>query len=94
MLDSPGFGQGLSELLAALTASVHCAVMSKLNIHFDPHGICELLVRHGISYVSLLDSIRENAPAEYDLHEETTSYFGQRQLPVTRRYLAAAAARG
>lgn len=94
IMDSPGFDAGLSELLAVLTASVHCAIMPKLNIHFDPRRICELLVRYGVSYVSLLDSIREKAPKEYGLHDETTSCFGRRQLPVTRQYLAAATEQG
>lgn len=84
----------LSALLDILTQKLTCVVMPKLNLGFDPERTCKLLAGHGVRYVSLLDSMREDLPPEYGLHAGTTSYFGGRQLPQTLRYLKAAVRQG
>ena len=84
----------LRVLLNTLTERLHCTVMPKLNVGLEPERICALLAECGVRYVSLLDSMRADPPPGYGLHQGTTSYFGGKQLPVTERYLKAAAERG
>lgn len=84
------FYDKLRAILRVLTRELPCPVMPKLNPRLDPLKTCALLGECGIRHVSLLDSMREAAPSEYGLHEDTTSYFGGRQLPLTRQYLSAA----
>lgn len=94
LLHDSGFYQKLHRMLTALNEQLNCAVMPKLNPGFDPETTCALLADTGVQYVSLLDSIREDLPPEYGLHQGMTSYFGGRQLPVTLRYLDAAVRHG
>lgn len=84
------FYQSLKILLSTLKKNLDCVLMPKLNLKFEPNRICEILKDSGISYVSLLDSMRENPDEKYNLHQDNTSYFGPRQLPFTLEYLKAA----
>lgn len=77
----------MQKMLSELCASLDCKIMPKLNVNFEPARICETLVQSGVKQVSLLDSIRVALPEKYGLHENTTSYFGNRQLPLTLEYL-------
>lgn len=83
----------LRAVLHTLAEELSCPVMPKLNPRLDPLQTCALFRECGIQYVSLLDSMREMPPG-HGLHEGTTSYFGRRQFPLTRQYLAAAKACG
>lgn len=88
------FYQSLKILLSTLKKNLDCVLMPKLNLKFEPNRICEILKDSGISYVSLLDSMRENPDEKYNLHQDNTSYFGPRQLPFTLEYLKAAKKQG
>lgn len=88
------FYQSLKILLSTLKKHLDCMVMPKLNLKFEPNKICKTLKDSGISYVSLLDSIRENPDKKYNLHSDNTSYFGPKQLPLTLEYLKAAKKHG
>lgn len=88
------FYQSLKILLSTLKKNLDCVLMPKLNLKFEPNRICKILKDSGISYVSLLDSMRENPDEKYNLHQDNTSYFGPRQLPFTLEYLKAAKKQG
>ena len=94
LLHNSGFYQKLHRMLAVLNGQLNCVVMPKLNPNFDPDTVCALLADAGVQYVSLLDSMRQDLPPEYGLHQGTTSYFGGKQLPVTLGYLGAAVRHG
>lgn len=81
------FYQKLKILLTELVQNLECTVMPKLNLNFEPDRTCKILKESGVKTVSLLDSMRENPDPNLGLHEDTTSYFGKRQLPHTLRYL-------
>lgn len=85
--EDEGFYRRLGEFLAELQGRLHCIVMPKLNFNFDPEKTCKALAAYGIRQVSLLDSIRCVLPARFGLHQDTTSYFGRKQLPLTLTYL-------
>lgn len=84
------FYKKLKILLMKLVQSLDCSVMPKLNLNFDPNKVCKILKESGIKTVSLLDSMREVPDSNLGLHENTTSYFGGRQLPYTLKYLKVA----
>lgn len=77
----------MTHLLSRLRQELDCVIMPKLNFGLDPERSCRILAEAGVAQVSLLDSIRFALPARFGLHPETTSYFGQKQLPLTLLYL-------
>lgn len=81
------FLQDFSTLMGVLARELPCLIMPKLNAHFEPRQTCAILSEQGVVWVSLLDSIRQDAPAMHGLHPGATSCFGKFQLPLTMRYL-------
>ena len=88
------FYASLEKLLSGLVTALSARIMPKLNLRFDPDVTFPILKKSGVKIVSLLDSMREDPDAKYNLHKGTTSYFGPRQFPHTLRYLKAAKACG
>lgn len=80
----------LGDLLETLTATLSCIIMPKINIRFDAERTFSLFKNSGIKVVSVLDSMREVPPKHFNLHDDTTSYFGPRQFPYTIEYLKTA----
>lgn len=96
------FSEKLTTLLEQIRKAVGVPVMPKLNINLPKDFIMPLLVNAGIEYVSLLDSVRspylEYKNGKYRISErldaETTSCFGNWQLPLTLGYTYTAAKHG
>lgn len=87
MVHDDKFPKDFSTLMGVLARELPCLIMPKLNVNFEPGQTCSILSDHGVAWVSLLDSIRKDAPATHGLHQGTTSCFGRFQLPLTIQYL-------
>ena len=102
IIGSEGFSEKLIKLLKELVKAVSIPVMPKLSIDLPKNYIMPLLVKAGIEYVSLLDSVRspylEKRDGDYivsqRLDTDTTSCFGHWQLPLTIGYTYTAAKYG
>lgn len=102
IIGTDGFSEKLVRLLTVLQKTIGIPIMPKLNINLPKDFIMPLLVKAGIEYVSLLDSVRspyfELENSEYHistrLDAETTSCFGHWQLPLTLGYTYTAAKYG
>lgn len=102
IIGTDAFSEKLVHILTELRKSVSAPVMPKLNVNLPKDFIMPLLVRAGIEYVSLLDSVRspyfETVNGTYRisgrLDAETTSCFGHWQLPLTLGYTYTAAKYG
>lgn len=102
IIGSENFSKKLVLLLEEIRRSVSIPIMPKLNVNLPKDFIMPLLVRAGIEYVSLLDSVRspyiESENGKYHisrrLDAETTSCFGHWQLPLTLGYTYTAARYG
>ena len=89
-----GLSDKITGLLQNLVSQINIPVMPKLNINFPKDFIIPLLVKSGIEYVSLLDSIHspylEMSDGKYHISKRldtnTTSCFGNWQLPLTLSY--------
>ena len=89
-------------LLRELKTALQIPVMPKLNINLPKDYIMPLLVEGGITYVSLLDSVRSPYLRKTDgsyhisgrLDVESTSCFGHWQLPLTIGYTYTAVKHG
>lgn len=102
VIGTDNFSEKLAALLEQIRKSVGVPIMPKMNINLPKDFIMPLLVNAGIEYVSLLDSVRspylEVKNGKYQiserLDEETTSCFGNWQLPLTLGYTYTAAKHG
>lgn len=102
IIGSEGFAEKLTFLLRELKRTINIPVMPKLNLNLPKDFIIPILVKSGIEYVSLLDSVRspflEKKDGKYRIGErldaETTSCFGSWQLPLTLGYTYTAAKYG
>lgn len=89
-----GLNTSIVALLRELNTTLSIPVMPKLNVNLPKDYIMPLLVEGGITYVSLLDSVRspylQKRDGVYRISErldvETTSCFGHWQLPLTLGY--------
>ena len=96
------FSEKIVLLLKELMKSLGIPIMPKLNINLPKDYIMPLLVEADVEYVSLLDSVRSpfcefengNYHISQRLNAETTSCFGQWQLPLTLGYTYTAAKHG
>jgi len=94
LIGTDGLSVRIVTLLQELHAALHIPVMPKLNINLPKNYIMPLLVEGGVTYVSLLDSVRSPYLRKTDgvyrisgrLDAETTSCFGHWQLPLTLGY--------
>ena len=94
LIGTDHFRQRLFVLLRELIKALPVPVMPKLNINLPKDFIMPALVRAGVEYVSLLDSVRSPFLAKHDgkysvserLDPQTTSCFGHWQLPLTLGY--------
>ena len=97
-----GLSGRIVSLLRELNAELQIPVMPKLNINLPKDYIMPLLVEGGVTYVSLLDSVRSPYLRKTDeayyiserLDAETTSCFGHWQLPLTIGYTYTAVKHG
>ena len=104
VLGTEGFSEKIVMLLTELVKNLNIPVMPKLNVNLPKDYIMPLLVKAGIEYVSLLDSVRcpyyefdkENNGYRLSgrLDAETTSCFGHWQLPLTISYTFTAVKHG
>jgi dihydropyrimidine dehydrogenase (NAD+) subunit PreA len=102
LIGTDGLSECIVTLLRELITSLHIPVMPKLNVNLPKDYIMPLLVRAGVEYVSLLDSVRSpyfvKTNDSYRLSErldaEMTSCFGHWQLPLTLGYTYTAAKHG
>ncbi|MBQ8927896.1 MAG: hypothetical protein IJ055_06450 [Oscillospiraceae bacterium] len=97
-----GLSGRIVSLLRELNAALQIPVMPKLNINLPKDYIMPLLVEGGVTYVSLLDSVRSPYLRKTDgayhisdrLDAGTTSCFGHWQLPLTLGYTYTAVKHG
>lgn len=102
LIGTDGLSRNIVSLLRELNTALHIPVMPKLNINLPKDYIMPLLVEGGVTYVSLLDSVRSPYLQKTDgayhisdrLDAETTSCFGHWQLPLTIGYTYTAAKYG
>lgn len=102
IIGTDGFSGKLELLLTKLKDALDIPIMPKLNVGLPKDFIIPLLVKAGVEYVSLLDSVRspylETVNGEYRissrLDADTTSCFGGWQLPLTLGYTYTAAKHG
>ena len=103
IIGTENFSENLVVLLDEICKAINIPVMPKLNINLPKDFIMPLLVKAGIEYVSLLDSVRSPSLEVEDngkyhiskrLDAETTSCFGHWQLPLTLSYTYTAAKYG
>lgn len=102
IIGTESFSDKLVQLLTELRNAIDIPIMPKLNINLPKEFIVPLLVKSGVEYVSLLDSVRspcfERTTNAYHLSKrldaETTSCFGHWQLPLTLGYTYTAAKHG
>lgn len=108
LIGTPNFVNDFVNLLEELISNIGITIIPKLNVNLPKDFIMPLLVRAGVEYVSLLDSIRvpflekndiasENC-SKYSLstklNEDECSCFGSWQLPLTMSYTRAAVKAG
>lgn len=94
LIGTEGLSARIVTLLRKLNAALHIPIMPKLNVNLPKDYIMPLLVEGGVTYVSLLDSVRSpylrKIKDTYHISErldvETTSCFGHWQLPLTLGY--------
>ncbi len=94
-----GFSEKLMTLLKELIAILDIPIMPKLNINLPKDYIIPIIAKAGVQYVSLLDSVRspflEENDGKYQLSKrldaQSTSCFGEWQLPLTLGYTYTAA---
>lgn len=102
LIGTDGLSGRIVSLLRELNATLRIPVMPKLNINLPKDYIMPLLVEGGVTYVSLLDSVRSPYLRKTDdayhisdrLDAEMTSCFGHWQLPLTIGYAYTAAKYG
>lgn len=102
LIGEDGLSEKIVYLLSELRNTISVPLMPKLNINLPKDYILPLLVKSNIEYVSLLDSIRspyvekigEKFIINSRLDAETTSCFGNWQLPLTIGYTYTAAKYG
>ena len=102
LIGTDGLSRRIVSLLRELNDALHVPVMPKLNIDLPKDYIMPLLVESGMTYVSLLDSVRSPYLRKTDgayhisdrLDAETTSCFGHWQLPLTIGYTYTAVKHG
>lgn len=102
LIGTNGLSERIVSFLWELNTALHIPVMPKLNINLPKDYIMPLLVKGGVTYVSLLDSVRSPYLCKTDgayhisgrLDTETTSCFGHWQLPLTLGYTYTAAKHG
>lgn len=102
LIGTNDFSNRLVFLLQELVKAIPVPVMPKLNINLPKDYIMPLLVKSGIEYVSLLDSVRSPYLEEENgtyflskrLNAKTTSCFGHWQLPLTLGYTYTAVQHG
>lgn len=102
IIGTDGMSDKIVMLLKNLSTELNIPVMPKLNINLPKDYIIPLIVKSGVEYVSLLDSIRspyltkENGQYLINkrLDAETTSCFGSWQLPLTISYTYTASKHG
>lgn len=102
IIGTEGFSGKIVTLLSELTTALNIPLMPKLNVNLPKDYIIPLLVKSGVEYVSLLDSVRspylEEKNGDYHisnrLDADTTSCFGSWQLPLTLSYTYTAAQNG
>lgn len=103
IIGTENFSEKLVVLLDKIRKAINIPVMPKLNINLPKDFIMPLLVKAGIEYVSLLDSVRSPYLEVEDngkyhiskrLDAETTSCFGHWQLPLTLSYTYTAVMHG
>jgi dihydroorotate dehydrogenase/Pyruvate/2-oxoacid:ferredoxin oxidoreductase delta subunit len=80
------FNDRFTNLLLALRSRYRIPIMPKLNIGLPVELATALLKKAGITYVSLLDSIRSPTPDGADLTGKSLSLFGSFMFPITRQY--------
>jgi dihydroorotate dehydrogenase len=102
LIGTDGLSEQIITLLSELNDALHIPIMPKLNVNLPKNYIMPLLVNSGVTYVSLLDSVRspylQKADGTYYISErldaEMTSCFGNWQLPLTIGYTYTAAKYG
>jgi len=104
MLSEPDFENRFVALLRDILGNVRIPVMPKLNIALPAGYAARLLKQGGITYVSLLDSIKTLPPVFFDRQSGMTfdtglnggglSVFGSFMLPVTAQYTETLATAG
>lgn len=102
IIGADGLSKNIITLLKELISAVNIPIMPKLNINLPKDYIVPLLVKAGVEYVSLLDSVRspylEKSDGKYRVSQRlnplTTSCFGNWQLPITLSYTYTAAQHG
>lgn len=102
IIGTDGMSNSIVTLLKELISEIGIPIMPKLNVNLAKDYIIPLLVKAGVEYVSLLDSVRspyivkENGEYRISsrLDTETTSCFGSWQLPLTLGYAYTAARSG
>ena len=94
IIGNDGLTGKITNLLEKLISEINIPIMPKLNINLPKNYIIPLLVKSGVKYVSLLDSVRspyiEKSNGKYHINNrldtDTTSCFGNWQLPLTLSY--------
>jgi dihydroorotate dehydrogenase/Pyruvate/2-oxoacid:ferredoxin oxidoreductase delta subunit len=96
LLTIPGFETKFISLLKEIISHTRVPVMPKLNIGLPAEYAAYLLKKAGVTYVSLLDSIKSPAPLSFTLESQPLvdktllgpglSLFGSFMLPITRYY--------
>lgn len=94
LIGQKDFSHNIVNFLKEIISAVDIPIMPKLNINLPKDFIIPLLADAGITYISLLDSVRSPYVANKDgqweisdrLDPETTSCFGNWQLPLTISY--------
>lgn len=102
LLGTDDFSKKFVALLTELKKSLDIPIMPKLNINLPKDFILPLMKNAGVEYVSLLDSVRSpyiefkngEARINHRLDPNTTSCFGNWQLPLTLGYTYTAAQHG
>ena len=103
LLGTDVFSEKIVSLLKELVNNLEVPIMPKLNVNLPKDFIMPLLVKAGIEYVSLLDSVRcpcieNDKNGDYQLNSrldpDTTSCFGHWQLPLTIGYTYTASQHG
>ena len=102
IIGTDGLSENIVTLLKELISAVNIPIMPKLNVNLPKDYIVPLLVKAGVKYVSLLDSVRspylEKSDGKYRVSQRldplTTSCFGSWQLPITLSYTYTAAQHG
>lgn len=102
LIGTDGLSDKIVTLLREIISAVNIPIMPKLNINLPKDYIMPLLLKAGVEYVSLLDSVRspylEEKGDDYRisnrLDSATTSCFGAWQLPLTLSYTYTAAQYG